>query len=191
MTLKLTKLLAFALIASFALVSVQAKTQVMGRLKTRDNKPVSVNGQKATSGTTVLSGAEIVSPAKVGATLDLGTLGRIDMAPNTSMTVNFSATQVSVQLKAGYVVLTTGKGVAGVVNTTDGQTFNANGSSVVAKMKNVTGPEAGVGVGAAKAGLGTGAVVGAAGAGAAVVGGVAAANNGRGSNLSGTTPRQQ
>lgn len=184
------KLFAFALVAAVALVNVQAKNQLMGRLKTRDNKPVSVNGQKATSGTTLLSGSEIVCPAKVGATVDLGTLGRVDMAPNSSMTVTFNATQVSVQLKSGYVVLTTGKGINGVVNTADGQTFNANGSSVVAKMKNVTGPEAGVGVGAAtKGGLGTGAVVGAAGAGAAVVGGAAAGANGRGSSLSPDNPR--
>lgn len=193
MTFKLTRIIALALVSAVALVSVQAKTAPMGRLKTRDNKPVTVNGHKATSGTTVLSGAEIECPDKVGATVDLGALGRVDMAPNSSMTLNFTATDVTVQLKSGYIVLTTNKGIPGVVNTTDGQVFQANGASVVAKMAGITGPEAAAAAAGASVGtgvgLGTGAVVGIAGAGAAVVGGTAAAKSSeRGSNLSTATP---
>jgi hypothetical protein len=188
MTSKLTNTIALALISAVMLVNVQAKTALMGRLKTRDNKPVTVNGHKATSGTTLLSGSEITCPDKVGATIDLSTLGRVDMAPNSSMTVVFNTTEVSVKLKSGYVVLTTNKGITGVVNTNDGETFRTDGSSVVAKMKNVSGPEA-ASVGAARGGISTGAVVGIAGAGAAVVGGAAAKAGGRGSDLSTDNPR--
>jgi hypothetical protein len=190
MTSRFNKLFAIALISVVALMNAQATTALMGRLKTRDNKPVMVNGHKATSGTTLMSGSQIQS-GKVGTTVDLGALGRIDMAPDTDLTVVFKASEVSVQLRSGYVVLTTNKGVTGVVNTADGETFRTEGkntASVVAKMKGVSGPEAAAKAGATKGGMSTGAVVGVAGAGAAVVGGAAAKSSGRGGSLSPNRP---
>ena len=163
----------------------------MGKLKTRDNKPVVVNGHKTVSGTTMLSGSEIRCPDRVGATIDLGSLGRLDIAPKTDLTLTFDSASVSVQLRSGYVVLTTNKGVCGTVNTTDGQVFATDcskTSSVIARTSGTKGPEA-----AASAGAGGG-INGAAGiagaAAAAVVGGAAAKSGGRGSDLSSDNPRK-
>jgi hypothetical protein len=167
---------------------------LMGKLRTRDNKPVLVNGNKASSGTTLLSGSQIQSPEKIGATVDLGSLGRLDMAPKTDLTLNFSATEISVQLKSGCAVLTTKKGISGRVTTSEGNVFQTDSSklsSVLARTKECEGPETALPIGAAAGGLGAGGTAGVAGAGAAVVGGTAAAKAGaRGAALSGDNPRQ-
>jgi len=187
------KTLTLALAVAALAMSVAAKPTVMGRLKTRNNKPIKVNGNKAFSGTTLLSGSDIQCPAKVGATLDLGALGRIDLAPNTDITVNFTNSTISIELRSGYVVLTTNKGVSGVVNTADGEILHTDSSinsSIIAKMKNVNGPETAASVGASNGGISTEAAVGIAGAGSAVVGGGVVKASGRGSEMSTDNPRK-
>ena len=191
---RFTKTITLALaIASLAL-TVAAKPAVMGRLKTRNNKPVKVNGNKAMSGTTLLSGSDIQCPDKVGATLDLGSLGRVDMAPKSDVKVSFTNSTISVELRAGYVVLSTNKGVSGVVSTVDGRVLHTDSSmnsSIIAKTKGVTGPETAASVGAGSGGVSTGAAVGVAGAGSAVVGGAAIrTSDGRGSEMSTDNPRK-
>src|SRR5258708_741026 len=191
MTSTLNKLFALVVLAGAVQLSVHADTMMMAKLRTRDNKPVMVNSHQSTSGTTVLSGSQIQCPEKIGATLDLGSLGRIDMAPKTDITVSFNAGSISVQLRAGYVVLTTAKGISGEVTTPEGKVFQTDpskASSVIAKTKGADGPEMAAG---AKAGSGTRRRIGVAGAGAAVVAGAAAAKGGgRGSDLSSDNPRK-
>lgn len=190
---KLSKTIALVFVTCAFQMHVMAGAGLMGKLRTRENKPVLVNLNKARSGTTIMSGSEIQCPAKIGATVDLGSLGRLDIAPNTSLTIRFVAGEVSVQLRSGYVVLTTNKGVNGVVTTSEGTVFRTDSSklsSVIAKTKDAQGPETGVVVGAAAGGLG-GTTAGVAGAAAAVVGGAAAAKSSkRGSDLSSDNPRR-
>jgi hypothetical protein len=133
-------------------VQMLAAPTLMGTLRTRANKPILVNGNKASSGTTILSGARIQSPDKVGATVDLASLGRLDFAPNTDFIVTFDAGNISVRLKAGYVVLTTRKGISGVVTMPDGkalETDSSKASSVIARTAGALEPEASVPIGAA------------------------------------------
>ena len=166
----------------------------MGKLRTRNNKPVLVNLNKASSGTTILSGSRIQCPEKIGATVDLGVLGRLDIAPQTDLTLNFLAGEIRVQLNLGYVVLTTNKGISGTVTTSEGTVFVTDPSkvsSVVARTRDAQGPETSVLVGAGAGGLGAGGTAGVAGAEAAVVGGATATtSNGRGSDLSTDNPRK-
>jgi hypothetical protein len=191
MTVTTSKIFALVFVACALQFTALADSPLMGKLRTRDNKPVMVNSHQSTSGTTVLSGSQIQCPEKTGATIDLGELGRIDMAPKSDITLSFNASSISVQLRAGYVVLTTSKGIKGNVMTPEGkvvQTDSSKTSSVVAKTKGAEGPETAVG---ARGGMGAGKAIGVAGAGAAVVGGAAAAkSNGRGGNLSSDNPRR-
>lgn len=173
--------------------TVSASTPVSGKLRTRNNKPLLVNGNSVKPGTTIFSGANIQSPAKVGATIDLGSLGRLDMAPLTDVTLVFDAVHIDVQLKSGYVVLTAGKGITGRVVTSEGKVLETDVtkvSSVIARTAGSAGPEVAAPIGAAAGGLGAGAVVGIGAAGAGVIGGVAAAQGStRGSDLSTDKPR--
>lgn len=192
MNSKISKTIVLAFVACALQVQAMAGAGLLGKLKTRDNKPVSVNSHQVSSGTSIVSGSQIQCPEKVGATVDLGSLGRIDMAPKTDLTLTFNASGISVQLRAGYVVLTTAKGISGNVTTPEGKVFqtdSAKMSSVVARTKDAVGPETAAGVHAG--GMSSGATIGVVGAGAAVVGGAAAAKSGgRGSDLSGDNPRK-
>lgn len=93
-----------------------------GRLTTRGNNPISLNGNRTHSGTTVLSGAQLQTPAGVGASVQLGRLGLLRLAPETSLTLNFDAASVDVVLDSGYATLTTNEGFKGSITTPDGKT---------------------------------------------------------------------
>ena len=88
-----------------------------GRLTTSGNDPVSVNGNNARTGETIFSGQQIRTPAGTGATVELGALGRFDIAPNTSLTLTFGGGALRANLSSGCVVMNTGKGVKGVIET--------------------------------------------------------------------------
>lgn len=180
--------LALLFIMTMSQVGINASVgaKVSGRLKTRNNKPVIVNGNKVASGMTVFSGASIQCPEGVGATVDLGRLGRLDLAPLTNMTVTFTENEVSVKLISGCVLLTTNKDIKGTVFS-EGETYKTD-SSKASSLSTCTagsvGPEtSGVAIGAGGAGgiggAGAAAIVGGAGA---AVGGAAAAAGSKGSD---------
>ena len=96
-----------------------APQQLMGILTTRDNQPILVNGVSTVSGATIPSGATIETPDKVGATINIGALGSLCIAPNTRLTVQFSRSgnggDINVGLTQGCVILTTVKNVKGTI----------------------------------------------------------------------------
>ena len=173
----------------FALVP----TPLAGKLATSQNKSILVNGNSVKSGTTILSGTQITTPAGVGATIDLGPLGRVDVAPDTKLTLNFTENSVNVELEKGHVALTTNKGVNGMVKTLEGmisRTDPSRVSTVVAKTAGVQGAST-AGVGIAGAGLSVGGAAAASAAGVGFATGTTAASRkmrGRGSNPSPSQP---
>lgn len=191
---RLSKTIALVFVMCAFQAQVMAGPGLLGKLRTSNNKPVLVNGNKAGSGTTFISGARIQCPDKIGATVDLGSLGRIDIAANSDLTLEFVASKVTVQLRAGYVVLTTNKGITGIVTTSEGTVFATDPSkvsSVIAKMKDAQGPETGAPIGAAGGSGGVGTTGGLGAAAAAVIGGAAAAKSAAGgSDLSSDNPRK-
>jgi len=107
--------------------------QIMGILKTRDNKPILVNGASAIDGATIPSGATIETPAGVGATINLGSMGSLCIAPNTKLTLEFGGGAIRVVLQQGCVILRTLKNTSGTIITpqgTAGQIDPANGGSL-------------------------------------------------------------
>src|SRR5262249_46663389 len=106
---------------------------IMGVLTTRDNKAITVNGAAAVSGASIPSGAEIVTPDGVGATLRLGSLGSLCIAPGSQVTVEFSDGSIRITVTADCVILNTNKGTTGTVRTpqgTAGQTGPATAGSI-------------------------------------------------------------
>ena len=76
---------------SFAAPSSTAfpRTQLLARLTTKGNQPITVNGISATSGDNVANEAIIETPANVDASVDLGPLGSIDIAPGTRIKLEY------------------------------------------------------------------------------------------------------
>ena len=94
-----------------------AQGGAQGRLTTRGNNPVNVNGNGAKSGETIFSGQSIQTPAGVGATVNLPGIGRVDIAPNSNLTLSFESGKVNVVLVSGCVILTANRGNVGSVES--------------------------------------------------------------------------
>ena len=94
--------------------------QLTGKLTTTGGQPIVVNGTSLASGGTLLSGATIEVPDGVGATIDLGPLGQLDLAPNTTVMLEFQDGQVKVKVVRGCAILRTKKGTDGEVSTEQG-----------------------------------------------------------------------
>ena len=103
-------------------VSGAGSAPLMGILTTSSNKPITVNGASAISGATISTGSTIETPDGVGATIRLGPLGSLCIAPNTKLTLEFDqqGKLVKVTLNEGCVILRTSKNVAGVINGPQG-----------------------------------------------------------------------
>jgi hypothetical protein len=102
-------------------VPVPLPQQFIARLTTRGNQPITVNGLSAASGATILTGATIETPAAVGATINLGPLGYLDLAPNTKVELTFDENgQVRVKLISGCAILIAKKNTDAEVSTEQG-----------------------------------------------------------------------
>ena len=103
-------------------VSKTVPAQLMGILTTSNNKPITVNGASAVSGATIPSGASIETPNGVGATIRLGPLGSLCIAPNTKLSLEFDqqGKLVKITVTEGCVILRTSKDVSGAINGPQG-----------------------------------------------------------------------
>src|ERR671926_1772302 len=88
-----------------------------GRLTTRGNNPVTVNGNSAKSGETIFSGQSIQTPAGVGATVNVPGVGRVDIAPNSNVTLSFEAGKVTATLVSGCAIVSADRGSVGTVES--------------------------------------------------------------------------
>jgi hypothetical protein len=61
----------------------------IGKLTTTNNQPITVNGTSITSGGTVLTDSIIETPDNAGATISLGSLGSLDIAPGTKLKLEY------------------------------------------------------------------------------------------------------
>ncbi len=97
-------------------------SQAVLKLITRGNQPILVNGNSATTGATLLTGALIETPDNVGATVNLGALGTLDIAPNTKLRIDIDDNgDVKVTLISGCAILRTKRNHQGTIDTTQGE----------------------------------------------------------------------
>jgi len=140
--------------------------QFVARLTTRNNQPITVNGLSANTGASIVTGATIETGADQSATVNLGPLGQLDIAPNTKLVLTYDEHgNVKALLIFGCAILTAKKKTTGEVATeqgTAGKTDPAAGGVLdVCFPQGATAPTVGQGA-AASAGAGAGAPAGAA-----------------------------
>lgn len=111
----------FALAASHETVHAASNASVpqdvQGRLTTAGDKAINVNGNAAKTGETVFSGQQLQTPSGTSATVQLGSLGRVEIAPGSDLTLTFGAGSITVVLTRGCVTLTANPGTAGTVES--------------------------------------------------------------------------
>jgi hypothetical protein len=146
--------------------------QFIARLRTKNNGPITVNGATAATGASILTNATIETDAVQSATVDLGPLGSLDIAPNTKLILTYDEQgNVKVTIVQGCAILKTKKKTNGEVatqsGTSAGKTNPATGGVLdVCFPPGATGPVVNQGAAAsAGAGAGAGQAAGAAAAG--------------------------
>jgi hypothetical protein len=123
----------YSLITSSALAQSAAKSA--GELSVKGN--VSVNGTSAISGATVFSDSLVKTQRGSGATINLGRLGRVQLGPESEMTLRFADGAIGGKLTSGRAVLSAPTGVAISIATADGVT-TADGKQASALTIDVT-----------------------------------------------------
>ena len=95
--------------------------QVVARLTTRNNQAILVNGLSANTGASILTGATIETGADQSATVNLGSLGTLDIAPNTKLVLTYDDQgNVKAVLVYGCAILTAKKKTSGEIATEQG-----------------------------------------------------------------------
>ena len=153
---------------SSANTAVPVPQQFFARLRTKNNGTVTVNGLSATTGATIATDATIETDAVTSATVNLGALGNLDLAPNTKVVLTYDDQgNVKVRLLSGCAVLRTKKNADGQVVLPDGTVAGRNekkkgGVLDICFPPGATTPIVNQGAAvAAGAGAGTGAAAGA------------------------------
>lgn len=141
--------------------------QIVARLVTRNNQAITINGQSANTGASILSGATIETGADQSATVNVGPLGSVDIAPNTKVVLTFEQGSLKALVIYGCVILTARQNTTGEITTEQasvGKTDPAAGGKLeMCLPQGAAAPVVGPGV-AANAGAGAGASTGAAAA---------------------------
>jgi hypothetical protein len=130
--------LSVAVLATYSMVALAGPKKVAGELTVSGNGEapfVLVNGDAARSGRSIFSDSTITTSEATGAIVNLGKLGKVELAPSTVLTLTFDDAGVSGNLTSGMVsVFGTTNKVA--INTLDGNTVNLSaGQSVAATGK--------------------------------------------------------
>jgi hypothetical protein len=81
---------------------------------------VTVNGQKVISGGTLFTDSTIVTAEQSSAIVSLGKLGRVEIAPNSSLRLSFADSNISAMLETGSAHLSTLAGTTVNLTTKDG-----------------------------------------------------------------------
>ncbi|MBA2526347.1 MAG: FecR domain-containing protein [Pyrinomonadaceae bacterium] len=81
---------------------------------------VTVNGQSVISGGTMFSDSAIVTSENSSATVNISKLGRVQLAPNSSLTLSFTDKAITGQLDSGIASISTQAGISVNLTTKDG-----------------------------------------------------------------------
>jgi len=107
----LSMCLVVATIATYSMVSLAGSERVAGELLVSGNAVngqaplVTINNEAAQSGRSVFSSSTIATPENASAVINLGKIGKIELAPNTTLTLSFNDKAISGDLVSGQVTV--------------------------------------------------------------------------------------
>ena len=102
-------LLGIAGVSAVSAADVKADITVKGQ--------VTVNGQPAVSNSTVVSGSVITTGTNSSAVVAIGSNGRVELLPDTSLTLKYTETSIVAMLASGRVRVANAAGIAATVTT--------------------------------------------------------------------------
>ena len=125
----LSTCLAVAILATYSMVALAGTDKIAGELLVTgkningETPFVQVNGETAQSGRSIFSSNTITTPDNASAIINIGKIGKIELAPNTTFSLSFDEKGIAGNLTAGRVtVLSASNDV--IVKMIDGKTAN-------------------------------------------------------------------
>jgi hypothetical protein len=132
--------LATTIFLTYSMVALAGTDKIAGELlitgKNVNGKTavVQVNGETAQSGQSIFSSNTIITPADASAVVNLGKLGNIELAPNTTFTISFNEKGIAGNLSAGRLtVLSASSDVA--VNIVGGKSVKLKAGESATALK--------------------------------------------------------
>jgi hypothetical protein len=138
--------------ASYSMVALAGSNKAVGELMVTggsiagQTSSVTVNGEPAASGRAIFSSSTISTPDAVGAAVNLGKAGKIELAPNSTFTLNIENNAIGGDLTAGSItVLSSAQAVSvkilsgEVLQLNAGQTATAVGGTAAQTTANSGG----------------------------------------------------
>lgn len=133
----LSMCLVVAIYATYSMVVLAAADKTVGELSVAGkNQTVMVNGEAAQSGRSIFTSSMIVTPEGTGAVINIAKVGKIEIAPNTTLTLAFDENSINGNLSNGKITVLDAS--ANVNFTTpDGKTvkLNAGDSAIAGKAQ--------------------------------------------------------
>lgn len=133
--------LVVATIATYSMVTLASSEKVVGELfisgknLSGETAFVKVNGEAAQNGRAVFSSSTIVTPDNASAVINLGKIGKIELAPATTLGLTFNENGISGDLLAGRVTVLNASGKVNI-KTLDGVvSLNAGESATTGKAQ--------------------------------------------------------
>ena len=123
--------LVVAIYASYSMVTLAGTDKIAGELLiSGKNSSVKVNGETAQSGRSIFTASTISTPENTSAIINLGKIGKIELAPNTTANISFTDKGINGDLLSGKITVL---GATSAVNikTTEGKTVKLNAGESV------------------------------------------------------------
>jgi hypothetical protein len=114
---------------------VSAQTMRKSAAELASASQVSINGRGAAAGLTLFSDSRIKTARQGRATINLGSLGRVELGPDTDLTLKFSPGTVGGELNGGHLMLSSSKGVSLSIRTAKGLITSSGESATVATIE--------------------------------------------------------
>jgi hypothetical protein len=132
----LSMCLTVAIIATYSMVAFAGTEKVAGELLVSGKNVVTVNGEAAQNGRSIFSSSTIATPADASAIINLGKIGKIELAPGTTLSLSFNEKGISGDLLSGRVtVLSASHAVS--IKTAEGKVLSLNvGESALSNASN-------------------------------------------------------
>lgn len=131
----LTTGLMVAVFATYSMMALAGDVKASGELSVSGSTAdaaVTVNGESARSGRTVFTSSTIVTLENTVATINMGTAGEIQLAPNSSVTVNFDSKNISADVSAGSITVLRSAAPVAVTTAAGKSTLGSGDSSAAA-----------------------------------------------------------
>lgn len=127
--------LVVATMTTYSMVTLANSGKMTGELLISGGEDsfVKVNGETAQNGRSIFSSSTIVTPNATNAIINLGKLGKIELAPDTTLALSFNETGISGDLLAGRVTVLNASDTVSI-KTLNGTTKLNAGESAVATV---------------------------------------------------------